>query len=104
MTRYCLVRVNRTLGASAGSLAACIALLDLPVNIFNKKLAHILHTAQKSPFGPFSTHFDVSVILKVFVDYRYWYLSSLSPYLPCRYLPAVPVCFTGMHSNFDYEI
>jgi homoserine kinase len=62
----CSVTINRALGASAGAIVACLTLLDYPASRINSKLAQILQLAQSSPAGPFSSHFDVSVILKVF--------------------------------------
>jgi hypothetical protein len=62
----CSVTINRALGASAGAIVACLTLLDYPASRINNKLAQILQLAQSSPAGPFSSHFDVSLILKVF--------------------------------------
>jgi hypothetical protein len=62
----CSVTINRALGASAGAIVACLTLLDYPASRINGKLAQILQLAQSSPAGPFSSRFDVSVILKVF--------------------------------------
>jgi hypothetical protein len=61
----CSVTINRALGASAGAIVACLTLLDYPASRINGKLAQILQLAQSSPAGPFSSRFDVSVILKV---------------------------------------
>ncbi|XP_063979788.1 1-acylglycerol-3-phosphate O-acyltransferase Pnpla3-like isoform X2 [Diachasmimorpha longicaudata] len=64
--------LDKISGASAGAMAACCLLCDLPLGTFTSHLLKLAKEARKKTLGPFSPSFNVQTIL----------LESLQKYLP----------------------
>ncbi|XP_011311336.1 patatin-like phospholipase domain-containing protein 2 [Fopius arisanus] len=64
--------LDKISGASAGAMAACCLLCDLPLGTFTSDLLKLAKEARKKALGPFSPSFNVQTIL----------LESMQKYLP----------------------
>ncbi|KAH0555513.1 1-acylglycerol-3-phosphate O-acyltransferase Pnpla3 [Cotesia glomerata] len=64
--------LDKISGASAGAIAACCLLCDLPLGLFTQDLLKVSKEARRKTLGPFSPTFNVQAIL----------LESLQKYLP----------------------
>jgi len=58
------VSISRSLGASAGSVVACLALIDYPASELRSKFLRIVDEARTHPVGAFHPKFDVGEIFK----------------------------------------
>ncbi|XP_023339832.1 patanin-like phospholipase domain-containing protein isoform X3 [Eurytemora carolleeae] len=66
------VRIEKSLGASAGAVVACLALIQYPADEIRQKFKKIIEKARKHRFGAFHPNFHVESIIK----------EELSPELP----------------------
>lgn len=56
--------LNRISGASAGAIAACFLLCDLPISAITSDVLELVRLARKRTLGPFSPTFNVQEVLE----------------------------------------
>jgi len=63
-----LVRIDRALGASSGSVIACLALIQYPAMDIREKFREITRRARRNYVGAFSPNFEISEIFKEILE------------------------------------